>query len=221
MIAIDNLSFRYPKSERWIFESASLSVPSGKLIGLVGDNGAGKTTLFHLLNNPRFAPFSGKISVDCPIQNRQLVLQQAWLPSLFTAAEAVDWVLNLATPNPVAALTQFHADLSAKEIAKFERLAPIRFGRISTGERQWLLFRLGIFLATDLALLDEPSNGLDPSSRTLLWHTLRTKANQGRTLIVSSHLIHEVAAEVDCVIFIKDRQLERIDDPTALPSRFA
>jgi ABC-2 type transport system ATP-binding protein len=220
LIRLDNFSFSYPKSDFEIFRAANLQLPKGGLYGLIGQNGSGKTTLFHFLNFPNFLPHTGNLVIDCPVHERQVVLQRAWLPNLLNLNELLSFVFNLNSSKADALLEEFHGDLSSHEKERFDKICSRRFGKASTGERQWFSFRLGLFLGRSLILLDEPTNGLDPGSRVEFWKAITRERERGKTIIVSSHLIDEIAEHANGLILIRNKKIELYPTAQSLVEKF-
>jgi ABC-2 type transport system ATP-binding protein len=95
---------------------------------------------------------------------------------------------------------------------RWREIADRRFGRCSGGERAWLLCALMLFLDRELYLLDEPTVGVDPEFRALIWNRIRLRAREGKTILVSSHLLDEIGQNVDRLILLLAGQVRTFDD---------
>ena len=188
--------------------NVSLHIPRGTVFGLVGENGAGKTTLIkHLLG--LYCVHSGSVSVfgADPVREPQAVL--ARIGYLSEDRDLPDWMrvdelLNYSR----AFYPRWDAGLARELIAWFELDPTQKIRTLSRGQRA----RAGLLVALahrpDLLLLDEPSSGLDPAARQdILAAVVRTVADEGRTVLLSSHLLHEVQRVADHVAMLHHGRL--------------
>jgi len=201
VITVRGLSCRFKK--KTALDGVDLDMYAGRVFGLVGENGAGKTTLMkHLLGS--LTPQTGEVRVHGiePTRDPVTVLAKIGYVSedrdlprwmrinellRYTAAFFPDWDQSYAE----AMLDQFGLDPAA------------RVRNISRGE----LAKAGLLLALahrpPLLLLDEPSSGLDAvSRREILAVVVRSVAEEGRTVVFSSHLLDEVERVADDVAMI-------------------
>src|SRR5262245_20264634 len=178
---------------RAALDGVSLAVPRGVVFGLVGPNGAGKTTLIkHLLGLLR--PDAGTVRVFGidPVADPPAVLGRVGyldedndLPAWMRVGELIRYT---------RAFYPGWDDAYAERLRRTFDLDPsARVRRLSKGQRA----RAGLLVALahrpELLLLDEPSSGLDPVvRRDILTAVIRTVADEGRTVLFSSHLLHEV-----------------------------
>ena len=184
----------------------SLSIPRGEVFGFLGPNGAGKTTSVKLLL-ALMASSGGVGSVlGAPIGNRPIRAKIGFLPEHF----------------------RFHDCLTGRELLRFHgrlyglRGAPLearieallyRMDLLDAGDRRLqgyskgMLQRVGLAQALlnqpDLIFLDEPTSGLDPLGRRLVRDLLRELRENGTTVFLNSHLLGEVEATCDRVVFVK------------------
>jgi len=184
-------------------DAISAVVPAGSVTGLLGPNGAGKsTTLRMIVGLDR--PSSGQALVDgrthaervTPLREVGAVLESG---SANPGRRALDHLLWLAYSNRIPRSR-------AREVAELCGIGSVvrrRAGRRSLGMRQ----RLGLVAALlgdpPVLLLDEPSNGLDPEGISWLRGFIRELGAQGRTILISSHLIAEIAEIADHVLVIR------------------
>ena len=184
-------------------DNASLAIPSGLVFGLVGQNGAGKTTLIrHLLGLLTAQEGSVKVFGHDPARDPVAVLsrlghlsEERHLPQWMRVHELLDYTRAFYPGWDCAFADQlcreFHLDSSQK------------VKTLSKGQH----VRLGLVLALahrpELLVLDEPSSGLDPViRRDVLEAIIRTVADEGRTVLFSSHLLDEVERVADHVAMI-------------------
>ena len=184
-------------------DSVSLSLPRGAVYGLVGANGAGKTTLIkHILGLLRAE--SGSVSVFGldPVADPVAVLSR--IGYLSEENDLPGWMSVDELVRYSRAFYSAWDDAYAKELRKaFERDPSSKIRTLSKGQKA----RAGLLVALahrpELLVLDEPSSGLDPIvRRDILGAVIRTIADEGRTVLFSSHLLQEVEQVADHVTMI-------------------
>jgi ABC-2 type transport system ATP-binding protein len=184
-----------------------LDVPPGEVTALVGPNGSGKTTLLLVLAT-LLRPDAGEVRVagfDPITQAGQVRARMGWSPDVFglydnlTAREYLE-VMAAAYRLPPA-LRADRADYLL-DLARLTEKAAAPVHSLSRGQKQ----RLGVVRALvhdpAVLLLDEPAAGLDPRSRVDLRDLLRQLAGEGRTVLVSSHILSDLEEVADRVVFV-------------------
>jgi ABC-2 type transport system ATP-binding protein len=169
------------------------------ITGVVGPNGAGKTTLFRLLLG-QIKPSSGVIRVfgERPWNNPMVQSRIAYCPE----AEAVpagigsfDWLVGLAM---ISGLSAHEAKSRARAMLDRVKLASPhwkkRLTALSKGMRQRVKLAQCLMHEPELVILDEPMNGLDPMGREEFSNVLRELAREGRSVVISSHILHDLEA---------------------------
>jgi ABC-2 type transport system ATP-binding protein len=190
-------------------DDLTFSVRPGVVTGFLGPNGAGKTTTLRCLLG-LVAPTSGSATVDGrPYRDLENPLSQvgaALEASSFhpgRSARAHLQVMALA-----AGLPRARVDLLLGQVGLAE-FADRRVGGYSLGMRQRLALAQALLGDPPVLILDEPANGLDPAGIAWLRHFLRTLAGEGRTVLVSSHVLSEVQQTVDDIVVIARGRLVR------------
>ena len=188
-------------------EQISFSLEQGKIYGLLGRNGAGKSTLLNLLTG-RLFPSEGEITVDGEpaAENDRaqekifLMSEQTLFPAGMTTEKAFAWCQMI--------YPQFDPGY-AESLAKQFGLRPNgKVKSFSTGYTSIFKLILGLASNTPYLLLDEPVLGLDANHRDLFYRLLlENYQNTGRTILVSTHLIEEIAKLVEHVLIIKNGKL--------------
>ncbi len=204
-ISLKALTKRF--GQQLIVDGLSFTVNRGECFGLLGPNGAGKTTTLRSLLG--LTPFdAGSVAVlghPIPQQARQararigLVPQQDNLDPEFSVAE------NLLVFGRYFGLRD--ADIRARipELLAFASLTGKRDARIdelSGGMKRRLTLARALINEPDLLVLDEPSTGLDPQARHLIWSRLKALRAQGRTLLLTTHFMDEAERLCDRLIVI-------------------
>ena len=181
-------------------------MPRG-LVGLVGANGAGKTTLFRLLLGLA-RPTEGTVEVcgqsvaDDPVGSRQrlgYMPEHDCLPLDQSAADVV------ATLGELSGLPARAARQRASEVLDLVGLDEARFrpvGGFSTGMRQRVKLAQSLVADPDLALLDEPTAGLDPTGREEMLALVARLSSFGISVLLATHLLDDVARVCDHVVML-------------------
>jgi ABC-2 type transport system ATP-binding protein len=213
MLSVEGISFRYAGGAEPVLRQISISVPSGGIFGLLGPNGAGKTTLISILAGQLRG--DGSITVDgMPLEELRrrepaslgLVPQEFAFYPMLTCAEnlrffgAVQGLGGARLRERVAAVAAF---------ARIENVLARRAGELSGGLRRRLNLAIGLLTEPRILLLDEPTVGVDPQSRSFLLDSIRALASEGRTILYTSHYMEEVEAICDRVAIIDAGQVLR------------
>jgi ABC-2 type transport system ATP-binding protein len=196
VVLIEGLTKRY--GELTALEDLSLSIPAGQILGLIGPNGAGKTTAIKILVG-LVRPTSGSAriaGVDCVTQSRQIKHLVGYMPDTFGAYD------NMR----VREYLDFFG--AAFGIRPRQRAARIEEVMETTGT-DWMRDRYVESLSHGMAqrvgiartllhdpkvlILDEPANGLDPQARVEMRQLLLRLSQMGKTLLVTSHILPELA----------------------------
>lgn len=210
VIELHGLSRRF--GEKLALNNISLNVPRGTVFGLVGENGAGKTTLIrHVLGLCRAQ--SGQVSVfdKDPVADPVGVLSR--IGYLSEERDLPDWMTIGELMHYTQAFYANWDETYANELRQtFELAEKQRVKTLSRGQRA----RAGLLIALahrpELLLLDEPSSGLDAVvRRDILGAIIRTVADEGRTVLFSSHLLDEVERVCDQVAMIHQGQMVLCD----------
>ena len=173
-----------------------LAVARGTCFGLLGPNGAGKTTTLKLCLG-LIAPDSGDINIlghAIPQHAREARQRIGVVPQMdnldpdFTVAE------NLLVYGRYFGLSDAAARARIPALLDFANLAPKSDARIQTlsgGMKRRLTLARALVNDPDLIILDEPTTGLDPQARHMIWERLRQLMTQGKTLILTTHFMEE------------------------------
>lgn len=187
--------------------NVTLRAHAGRVTGLVGPNGSGKTTLLLMLAS-LLAPDAGSIRIDGidPVTDPQAARAVlGWMPDALgawnslTSRETLTVTARLYGMPTAAASAR--ADALLHEVGLVELAdAPARV--LSRGQKQRLGLARALVHDPRVLLLDEPASGLDPQARIELRLLLRRFAAEGRTVLVSSHILSELEEVVDDAVFL-------------------
>ncbi|MDR2207583.1 MAG: ABC transporter ATP-binding protein [Azoarcus sp.] len=199
MIRLENLRYRYRPEIPPALDSVSISITRGSIHGLLGPNGAGKTTLISLLAG-LLTHREGRITIDGesldgwraahPNAIAQVPQDYAFYPML-TVTENLAFFAGV---QGIPRREQQHRCDRALAFSRLETVAGRRAGELSGGLRRRLNLAIGLTGEPEILLLDEPTAGVDSSSRLFLLEAVRQYAAAGRTVLYTSHYMEEVEA---------------------------
>ena len=208
-----------------VVDSLDLSVRRGECFGLLGPNGAGKTTTLRMLMGAT-PPSAGELTVlghPIPQQARQMHLRLGVVPQQdnldpdFTVMENLATYASyfgLAGSIGAAALDRRITDLLA--FANLEAKAHVGIGTLSGGMKRRLTLARALINDPDLLILDEPTTGLDPQARQLIWQRLRTLLAQGKSLILTTHYMEEAERLCDRLVIVDSGRILVSGSPAEL-----
>lgn len=209
-IVVSELAFEYPGHKA--LHDVSFSIERGSVTALVGPNGAGKTTLLSCIAALQ-TPFSGNIEVDGVdvLENpREGHRRIGYLKDFFGLYDALSvrrtlWHAarsqNIPTRHCAEAIARVAGQLD------IEHLMGRAAGALSRGQRQRLAIARALIHEPPVLLLDEPASGLDPEARHELATLMRRLRGQGVTLLVSSHILSELAEYSTHMMIIREGRL--------------
>ncbi|WP_115863707.1 ABC transporter ATP-binding protein [Halorussus litoreus] len=191
----------------------SLSVGDGEVFALVGPNGAGKTTLIRALTGTT-EPDSGSVRVfdsrptAVDRQRIGLLPQSFDPPERLTARELVTYYAGLydEARDPEAILAEVGIAESAAT----------RYENLSGGQQRRTCVGTALVNDPDLLFLDEPTTGVDPAGRRALWRLIERLADEGTTVVLTTHYMAEAERLADRVGLLADGKLAAVGSPTAL-----
>lgn len=187
--------------------SIDFEAPPGEVTALIGPNGSGKTTLLLILAS-LLAPDAGTLTVggsDPATDSAAVRRKVGWMPDTLGVWESLKAREILTTVGALYGLTTAAASTRAAELLDAVRLteyadAPARV--LSRGQQQRLSLARALIHDPEVLLLDEPASGLDPGSRVELRIMLRRLAEEGKTIVVSSHVLSELDEIADRAVFV-------------------
>jgi len=221
VIEIKSLSFSYTKEKahKKVLNELSLSIKQGELVCLLGANGAGKSTLINLLLG-RLAPQSGHISIFGQQQGIREVRQRLGVMLQDSTAPDKASVRELL----VLFSSYFEHPIELPQLIAQLNLEPIidqYFVTLSGGQKQLVLLALALCGDPDLLFLDEPSVGMDVTTRRVLWQVIERYKSYGKTIVLTTHYLEEADALADRVVVLKDGAIVADNTPQQLKTQFA
>lgn len=198
VVAFDQVSKAY--GEVRAVDGLTLTLRPGETVALLGPNGAGKSTTLDLLLGLK-QPDSGEVRLFGTTPREAIVsghvgamLQSGGLMDEVTVAELVRLACDLH-PKPYKP-----TDVLAR--AGISQIADRKVNKLSGGQAQRVRFALATAGDSDLIVLDEPTTGMDVTTRQAFWATMREQADQGRTVLFATHYLEEADAIADRVLVL-------------------
>lgn len=200
MIEICNVSKTYGKSKVKAVDSISITVKNGEIFGFLGPNGAGKTTTIKMITGV-LNPNAGKIIVsgtdiaENPIEAKRKIGYVTDNPELFSQLKAAEYL------NFIGDVYEVPKDARQERVAEYTEMFGIKealngsIGSFSHGMKQKLLVTASLIPDPEVWILDEPMVGLDPKSAFQLKEVMRKRANAGKVVFFSTHVM-EVAEKL-------------------------
>lgn len=178
----------------------NLDIQKNSVTAILGTNGAGKTTFIHCCLGLT-KPSRGNLSIfgkkPGSMESRRRVgvmLQDADLPDLLTPREHIALFASYyPSPLPLA---------NVLDICNLEGFATKKYKALSGGQKRRVQFALAIIGNPDLIFLDEPTTGLDTEARRMVWEVIRRLANEGRTIVLTTHYLEEADALSDRIVVL-------------------
>ena len=185
-------------------DNVNLSLPGGRIVGLLGPNGSGKTPLIKILNG-LLQPTAGEVRIagNAPgVETKKIV---SYLPDRGYFPE---W---MRVGDMIELFADFYADFDRVKAAEMCRVLgldeklPIK--TLSKGTREKMQLMLVMSRAAKLYLLDEPIAGVDPAAREFIMRTILTNYSEDGTVLISTHLILDVEQVLDEAVFLRQGQV--------------
>ena len=188
----------------YALNNLNLSLERGQIIGLLGPNGSGKTTFIKLIND-LLTPTSGQILIDGKLPGVETKAMISYLPERTHLDQTMkikdlikyfaDFYEDFRTERAFTMLKDLNIDQNA------------RLKNLSKGTKEKVQLILVMSRDAKLYILDEPIGGVDPAARDYILHTILNNYNEEATILLSTHLIHDIESILDQVIFIRQGQL--------------
>lgn len=206
VVIADDLSFRYERTGPWALRGADLAVARGEICALVGANGSGKSTLLQLVART-LRPQRGRVR-NAAARSQALLPQN---PKMLLACDSVEeelreWQRSAGYDDAAVAATLERTHLA-------DRRATHPFD-LSGGQQQILALAKLALTRPQLLLLDEPTQGLDPTARVEMAHELLRLARAGTTIILATHDLALASRVADRVALLFDGEVA-CQQPTA------
>jgi ABC-2 type transport system ATP-binding protein len=202
-------------------QGVSFSIGHGRVVGFVGANGAGKTTTMRILAtldypNEGTVKIGGHNVVHYPAKARRLL---GWMPDSFgtyehmTVLEYLDFYARALGYKGQERLQRI------QEVMDFTDLTPLAdrmSNKMSKGQTQRLCLGRALLHDPQILIMDEPAAGLDPKARVELKQLIRILAEEGKTILISSHILSELGEMCDSLLFIDQGKIVHHGDADSM-----
>lgn len=207
MIEINNISFKYSGSKNQIFNDFSLKVEENNVYGLLGKNGMGKSTLLYLISGLLRANKGSITFDDVDVTRREpdtlkeifIVPEEFVLPSI-----SLDAYVKLNAPF----YPRFSNEVLQECLKDFELPSTMKLNALSMGQKKKVFMSFALAAGTKLLLMDEPTNGLDIPSKSQFRKVVANNMSDERTIIISTHQVHDVEALLDHILILDHSELK-------------
>ncbi len=199
-----------------VLKNINLTIPRGKIIGLLGKNGTGKSTLIKLIND-LLTPSSGKILIngkEVGVESKKVISylpERTYLDKSMTVKQVLDYFEEF--------YEDFDTNKAEKLIHDLDLELTQKLNKMSKGMQEKVQLVLVMSRRADLYILDEPLGGVDPATRDYILDTILTNFNEGASVIISTHLISDIERILDEVIFIDKGEIVLTSDTDGLRSK--
>ena len=199
MITLKDLSFSYGKHK--VLGNVSMTLEKGKIYGLLGENGVGKSTLLKILSG-LLKIERGECNVfgEVPYSRNPSFLQDIfYLPEDFAGENVVveKYAMQLGVFYP-----NFSPDRFKRIISEFGVDPKAKFNKLSLGQQKKAIIAVALSLGTKVLLMDEPSNGLDIPSKSLLRRLIAENASDEQLIVISTHQVRDLENLIDPIIIM-------------------
>lgn len=216
IVSVSNTTKHF--QQKTAVNNISFSMKKGEIAAILGPNGAGKTTVISMILG-LLKPSKGEIKLFNRVPDDQQVrekigvmLQEVSVMPGLKVSEILE-LFRSYYPNP----------LSMKELVSLTALTKedlkTRAEKLSGGQKRRLSFALALAGNPELLIFDEPTVGMDTSSRHRFWQTIHGLADQGKTIIFSTHYLQEADDAAQRILFFADGRLVADDSPMQIRSR--
>lgn len=185
-------------------DNISLSLESGRIVGLLGPNGSGKTTLIKIING-LLTPNSGEVTICGNVPGPKSKALVSYLPdsiylnSWMTVKQIVDLFVDF--------YEDFRPELANEMLGRLGIRPENRLKTLSKGNKEKVCLILTMSRSARLYVLDEPIAGVDPAARDYVISTIINNYNPDATVLISTHLIADIEQVLDEVIFIQSGKI--------------
>lgn len=229
MIRIEGLTKRFGTLE--VLRDLDLEIAPGRVTAILGPNAAGKSTLIKCILG-LVRPDGGRIRIAGETLNGSwryreqigYMSQEGRFPENLTTREVIDLIVDLrasSAPSSSTSSAEDPSNLDRELIPAFDLEPEMekRVGHLSGGTRQKLAAVLAFLFAPEILILDEPTAGLDPVASSRLKDKIGRVRDDGRTVLLTSHLMSEVDELADHLVFLQEGTIRFEGSPDELKSR--
>ena len=206
MINVNNISFKYAGQKRLVFDDFSIQLEENRIYGLLGKNGTGKSTLLYLLSG-LLRPAKGTVSCDgiATYKRQAEMLSDVFLVTEEFEMPAIRLSEYVKLYKPF--YPHFSEEILQRCLSDFEMTSDVHLGELSMGQRKKAYISFAMATNTKYLLMDEPTNGLDIPSKSQFRKVIAQHMTDDRTVIISTHQVHDVELLLDHVLILDQRSV--------------
>ncbi|MCI7551736.1 MAG: ABC transporter ATP-binding protein [Actinomycetaceae bacterium] len=216
-IQISGLTKEYgkPGSPKYVraLDSVELHIPSGQIVGLMGENGSGKTTLLKILAGA-LANYAGSIRLGGTAVGVETKAYTSYLPD--TSALPPNLTGLQVAHMYGEFFDDFDYDLALEKMKRFAVPSDRAGTTLSKGQREKMHIAMAMARRARFYLLDEPLSGVDPAARDQILGGILADLPEDSTMIISTHLIHDVEPIISHALFMHEGKVILSGDADAL-----
>lgn len=206
MIEVKNISFKYAGQKNLVFDDFSLTLEENNIYGLLGKNGMGKSTLLYLIAG-LLRPKKGSVCFD-GVETK--LRKPETLQDIFIVPEEFD--LPAMSLNQYVKINEpfyphFSREVLEACLKDFELSTDIKLNALSMGQKKKVFMAFALATNTKVLLMDEPTNGLDIPSKSQFRKVVAQYMTDDRTLIISTHQVHDVESLLDHILILNQQKL--------------
>ncbi len=219
VLSVQNLYKSY--AGQTVVDDVSLTINKGECFGLLGPNGAGKTTTLRLMLG-LIAPASGELSLlghAVPQHAREARLRVGVVPQMDNLDPDFSVAENLLVYGRYFGMQDAEIEARIPALLEFANLThkrDVKIPTLSGGMKRRLTLARALVNDPDVIFLDEPTTGLDPQARHLIWQRLRELTAQGKTLLLTTHFMDEAERLCHRLAILDQGRMIAQDTPRAL-----
>ena len=204
MIEVSNISFKYAGQKDLVFDDFSLTLKQDNIYGLLGKNGTGKSTLLYLISGllrPKKGRFDG---VETRLRRPETLSEIFIVPEEFDLpAMSLDAYVKINEPF----YPRFSREVLEACLKDFELSTDLKLNALSMGQKKKVFMSFALAAGTKVLLMDEPTNGLDIPSKSQFRKVVAQYMTEDRTLIISTHQVHDVESLLDHILILSQQKL--------------
>ncbi|MEY2245454.1 ABC transporter ATP-binding protein [Streptomyces sp. BF23-18] len=219
-LAVDVRGLRKQYGDVTAVDGIDLGIRRGEVFGLLGPNGAGKSTTVEILQGNRRRD-AGEVSV---LGSDPATAPRAWRSRVGIVWQDESAPAELTVRETVHHFSRYYPNPRDPEevigLVGLQEKAGTRIKSLSGGQRRRLDVALGVIGGPELLLLDEPTTGFDPAARRQFWDLIRKLADEGTTILLTTHYLEEAEALADRLAVVARGRVVAEGEPAALRERF-
>ena len=199
-----------------ILHDVNLTIPRGKIVGLLGKNGTGKSTLIKLIND-LLVPTSGQVLIEGKrpgVESKEMIAylpERTYLDKTMTVARVLDYFSDF--------YANFDREKALQLLQQLDLDPQEKLSHMSKGMQEKVQLVLVMSRNAKLYILDEPLGGVDPATRDHILDTILSNFREDATVLISTHLISDIERILDTVIFVDKGRVVLAEDADVLRER--